>query len=268
MFFAVSKVLTFVFQPSSLAAIALFTGLLLMRKGNSRAGARLAWGGFGYFVICGILPVGNAMVSPLEERFARVAAPGPQDTITGIIILGGFEDGWVTGGRGQLTVNESAERLMEGTRLALRHPAAKIVFTSGVGALWRTGLDATQAVESYFVDAGIARERIVLEGRSRNTAENALYSAEMLRPAPGQRWVIVTSAYHMPRAVGLYRKAGFEVLAYPVDYRTRGPEDVTRLFDRIPAGLQRMDLAVNEWLGLTMYWATGRIDALFPAPGP
>jgi uncharacterized SAM-binding protein YcdF (DUF218 family) len=116
------------------------------------------------------------------------------------------------------------------------------------------------------VEAGIARARILLESKSRNTYENALLTRDLAKPVDGERWFLVTSAYHMPRAIGLFRKAGFNVTAYPVDYRTRGPEDMARIFGRIPQGLMRFDLAVGEWIGLVAYRMLGRIDALFPGP--
>lgn len=265
--FSLSKILGFLAQPSSLIALALLAGLWLMRGGQHRGlGARLAWGSLAALVVCGLLPVGNVLILPLEERFSSVPAPAAGEPLAGIIILGGFEDGWVSAGRGKLAVNESAERLTEGVRLARAHPEAKVVFTGGVGGLFPGGVDATGPVGQYFRDMGVEAGRLVLEGRARNTHENARLTAELVLPVPGERWVLVTSAYHMPRAVGLFRKAGFEVAAYPVDYRTRGAADLLRPFERIPAGLMRLDLAVVEWIGLVAYRMLGRTDALFPAP--
>jgi uncharacterized SAM-binding protein YcdF (DUF218 family) len=269
MSFTLSKVLALVAQPSSLLALLLAAGLVLMQRGRrARLGSWFAWGALAGMVLGGILPLGNVIILPLEQRFAENRAPAPDDKLTGLIILGGFEDGWVSAGRGQLAVNESAERLTEGTRLALKHPEAKVVFTGGVGSLWPGGRDAVGPIAGFLREAGIADSRIILEGRSRNTYENALFTAELLAPKRGERWALVTSAYHMPRAVGVFRKAGFEVAPYPVDYRTRGPDDIWRPFDRIPAGLQRLDLAVNEWLGLVAYRLMGRIDEILPGPEP
>lgn len=267
MSFVASKVAGLLMQPSTLATIALAAGLVLLRRGRRpRLAACLAWGALAYLVVCGFLPVGNVLLLPLEQRFAGVAAPEPGERIAGIVILGGFEDAWVSAGRAGLAVNETAERLTEGLRLAWRHPEAKVVFTGGVGGLWPGGLDATGPVGAFLREAGIAQERIVLEGRSRNTIENARFTADLVKPEAGQRWLLVTSAYHMPRAVGLFRRAGFDVTAYPVDFRTRGPGDVTRPFERIPAGLQRLDLAAGEWVRLIAYRLLGRIDEVLPGP--
>jgi uncharacterized SAM-binding protein YcdF (DUF218 family) len=265
--FPLSKLLALLVQPSSLAVLAILAGLWLTRGGRaSRLGRRLAWGGVLALVVGGLTSVGNLVVLPLEQRFASVPPPTSADRVDGIILLGGFEDGWVSSGRGGLGLNEAAERVTEGLRLALRHPEAKVVFTGGVGTLLAPGVEATEPVARFLADAGIARERLILESRSRNTYENALLTRELVKPAAGERWYLVTSAYHMPRAIGLFRKAGFDVIAYPVDYRTRGPEDALRLFERIPQGLMRLDLGVNEWIGLVTYRALGRIDELFPGP--
>ena len=265
--FVASKVLGFLLQPSNLAAIALMVGLWLTRNASYlRSGKRLAWAGVAYILLAGILPFGNALVLPLEQRFSGAPEPRPDDGYKGIIILGGFENGWVSAGRGRLTVNEAAERITEGARLARQLPKTKVVFTGGSGTFLRPGAEATGPVAAFLEAVGIARDRIVLEGASRNTYENALFTTRLLKPAPRDRWLLVTSAYHIPRAMGVFRKAGFNVIAYPVDYRTRGPEDIWRIFERYWAGLQRMDLAAGEWLGLTYYYLLGRIDT--PLPGP
>lgn len=163
-------------------------------------------------------------------------------------------------------VNEAAERLTEGVRLAKRLSGVPVVFTGGSAGLMVSLPGAARPVGQFLADMGITPERIVIEDRSRNTHENALFTRDLVKPAPGRRWVLVTSAAHMPRSVGVFRKAGFDVIPYPVDYRTRGPEDLLRPFERIPAGLERTDVAAREWIGLVAYWLTGRTDTLFPGP--
>jgi uncharacterized SAM-binding protein YcdF (DUF218 family) len=121
---------------------------------------------------------------------------------------------------------------------------------------------AARVLESF----GIPYGRVLLEDRSRNTVENAVFSKAMAQPKPGERWLLVTSAFHLPRAMGIFRKAGFEVEAYPVDWRTRGWEDALRPFPTMGEGLRRADIAVREWVGLLMYWLTGQSTGLFPGP--
>ena len=228
-------------------------------------GLRLIAVGFAWIVLAGFLPLGNALVLPLEQRFGSREPSLPQTNVTGIIILGGFEDGWVTAGRGGLAVNEAAERLTEGIRAARALPNTKVVFTGGVGALFDDA-EAGASVHQYLIDAGVAPERIIIENASRNTYENAVFTRDLLKPRPEDRWLLVTSAYHMPRAVGIFRQAGFDVIPFPVDFRTRDVGDVWRPFGRIGAGLERADLAAKEWIGLIAYRLTGRSAALFPGP--
>lgn len=267
MFHLASKVFWLFAQPSSLAVILIVAGLVVLAvTRRRRLGSALAWSGLALLLVGGLLPVGNYLVLPLEERFAGAPLPPPNEPVAGIVILGGFEDGWVSGGRAGLAVNEAAERLTEGVRLARRWPDAKVVFTGGVGGLIARGSDAAGPVGDYLRDVGIAQERVVLEPEARNTFENAVFTLRLVEPKAGERWLLVTSAFHMPRSVGVFRKAGFDVTAVPVDYRTRDRRDLIRVFDSVPDGLKRFDLGVREWIGLVAYWLAGRTDRLFPSP--
>jgi uncharacterized SAM-binding protein YcdF (DUF218 family) len=265
MFHIASKVLFFLSQPSNLAVFLIAAGLVIHRFRPSAARWLIA-GGFGWIAIAGFLPLGNALILPLEERFGKHQPVLPAaGSVTGIIVLGGFEDGWVTSGRGGLAVNEAAERLTEAVRIARLLPNTKIVFAGGVGELFG-GLDAGTAVRQYFLDAGIPPERIIIENASRDTYENAIFTRRMLNPTPQDHWLLVTSAYHMPRSVGVFRQAGFNINPFPVDFRTRDVGDLLRPPGSVAAGLQRADLAVKEWIGLIAYRIAGRSSALFPAP--
>lgn len=264
MFFIASKVIFFFIQPSSLAFVALLLGILLVGR-HPKWGRRFLYAGLAMIVFFGFLPTGNMLVLPLEERFGSHVPPIPNEKISGIILLGGFEDGSITRARGGLALNEAAERLTETLRLARALPDARVVFTGGSGSLFG-GKGIGGPVRQFFIDAGIAPERIVIENNSRNTYQNAVFTKALLKPAPQDRWLLVTSAYHMPRSIGVFRKVGFDVIPYPVDFRTRDQGDGFRPFDSIGAGLQRTDLATKEWIGLLAYWISGRSSALFPSP--
>ena len=165
----------------------------------------------------------------------------------------------------QAVLNEAAERLVVVPELARRYPNARVLFSGGTGAL-RSGTAEAKVAARLLENLGVARSRITLEDRSRNTLENAVFSKMIIQPKSGDRWLLVTSAYHMPRAIGVFRKAGFPVEPYPVDWRTRGAEDAVRPFATMSDGLQRTDTAVHEWIGLLVYWLTGRSSELFPGP--
>lgn len=264
MFFIASKIVFFCIQPSSLVFFALLGGTLVLGR-CPRWGRRLLYAGLAGILLFGYLPGGNLLVLPLEERFASRVPAVPREKISGIILLGGFEDISVTRARGGLALNEGAERLTETLRLARVLPDAKIVFTGGSGSLFG-GNGIAGPVRQFFIDAGIAPDRIVIENDSRNTYENAEFTKALLKPTPDDRWLLVTSAYHMPRSIGVFRRVGFDVVPYPVDFRTRDWGDAFRPFDSFAAGLQRTDLAVREWVGLVAYWVSGRSSALFPGP--
>lgn len=264
--FIASKILFFLVQPSNLIVVTLALGFALAGTERwRRGGRRLATFALATLIVAGFLPVGNMLLAPLEEQFGDRQSEIPTDPVAGIILLGGFEDGWVSAGRGGLAVNEAAERLTEGLRLALHLPTAKVVFTGGVGSLFNRE-SVEEPVRRFLMDCGIAEDRIVIESTSRNTRENADFTRDLVKPKAGERWVLVTSAYHMPRSVGVFRKAGFDVVPYPVDFRLRDASDVLRPFSSVPDGWKRIDLAVREWLGLLAYWRNGRIEEFLPGP--
>jgi uncharacterized SAM-binding protein YcdF (DUF218 family) len=264
MFFVVSKVLGFFATPSNLVITIGIIGLLLLPTRFARTGRRLAFASLIVLAIIGLSPLGNVLILPLEDRFPPWnAADGAPD---GIIVLGGAISPDVSAARNEVALNESAERLTVAAELALRYPRARIVFSGGSGALiFGEGTEAEFAAR-VFESFGIPRGRVILEDRSRNTLENAILSKDLARPQPGERWLLVTSAYHMPRAIGIFRKAGFDVEPYPVDWRTRGNADALRPFPTVGDGLRRTDTAVREWAGLAAYWLMGMSSALFPGP--
>jgi uncharacterized SAM-binding protein YcdF (DUF218 family) len=150
-------------------------------------------------------------------------------------------------------------------RLSRVYPQARIVYSGGDGTLRATEGAEAEHVLPLLDLFGIPRERVLLEPLSRNTAENAAFSKELVKPRPGERWLLVTSAQHMPRAIGSFRKAGFDVEAYPTDWHA-DPEYVYWPGIDFVGGLVRLNSASSEWMGLTAYWLTGRTSAFFPAP--
>jgi uncharacterized SAM-binding protein YcdF (DUF218 family) len=264
MFFVLSKVLGFFAAPSNVVVSAGILGLLLLPTRFARVGRRLALTSLVVLAVLGLSPVGNALIIPLEQRFPPWNADGGAPD--GIVVLGGAISGDVSTARNAVALNEAAERATAVAELARRYPAARIVFSGGSAALFFKEDPEAEIALRLFESFGIARERVLLESRSRNTIENALFSKAMARPASGERWLLVTSAFHLPRAVGVFRRAGFDVEPYPVDFRTRGGDDALRPFPTMGEGLRRTDLAVREWVGLPVYWLTGRSSELFPGP--
>jgi uncharacterized SAM-binding protein YcdF (DUF218 family) len=269
MFFYLAKVLWFLLQPSTLIALLIGYGAILIWTGWARWGRRFVTFGALLLLVAGLSPLGNVLILPLEDRFPRTDLDAPPPP-TGFIVLGGAEDRLVGKARKAPALNEAGERLLETAALARKFPEAKISFTGGdAGILYKSDTEARGAA-SLLTALGIAPERLILEDASRDTYENAVFLKKKLEGesalGPGKRWILITSAYHMPRAMGAFRRAGLDVEAWPVDYRTRGPEDRLRPFDKVSEGLRRVDAASREWVGLLSYWASGRSDVLFPAP--
>jgi uncharacterized SAM-binding protein YcdF (DUF218 family) len=181
-------------------------------------------------------------------------------------VLGGSILPDISAARGTIKLDDAAERITATVELARRYPNARIVFSGGTAALMFDQLPEAPFAVKEFEALGVARDRITAEEQSRNTVENAVFSRLVANPKPGERWLLVTSAYHMPRAMAVFRAAGFPVEAYPVDWRTRGPIDLLRLSGSLSEGLARTDTAVHEWVGLVAYRLTGRTNELFPAP--
>lgn len=266
LFFYLSKLLWWFAAPSNLLTAILVVGALLLFTRWSRGGRRLVvLGAFG-LVLCGIAPLGTWLARPLEDRFPSPPADMPAPT--GIIVLGGSMDQLTTAARGQPTIAAAPGRMTEAIALARRFPDARIVFTGGSAEVFRTsGLDEAGAASALFRQLGLAPERLTLERESRNTYENAVLSKALVKPQPGERWLLVTSAWHMPRSVGIFRQAGWPVIAYPTDFETRGTDrELTRPILPMSRGLDLTDRMAREWVGLLAYRVGGRTDALFPAP--
>jgi uncharacterized SAM-binding protein YcdF (DUF218 family) len=264
MFFILSKTAGFLTVPSNLLISMALLGVLLMPTRYARTGRRLVVVAVLAIAGAGWTPLGSALIAPLENRFPQWDdVRGAPD---GVVILGGALGPAMTAARGQPALNESAERITVAAELARRFPDARIVYSGGDGTLSGEGGREAELARPLLESFGIRGQRIVLENASRNTHENAMLTKALVDPKPGERWLLVTSAHHMPRSVGCFRRAGFPVEPYPVDWRTPDGPGVWRPFGTLSGGLARTDVAVREWVGLVAYWLTGRTSELFPGP--
>ena len=261
MFFGLSKILWGVAAPANLLFIAAAAGTVLLWTRWWRFGRRLVALVTLLILAIATLPIGSWILRPLEDRFPMVSALPAH--IDGIVVLGGVVSPVLTEERGTLAVGDAVERLTEFAALARHYPQARLVFTGGTGSLTRQDLKEADVIGPFWRQVGLEDRRIVYENQSRNTYENAVLSRPLA--GPDETWILVTSAFHMPRAVGCFRKAGWTVLPYPVDYKT-GAFTVFDAF-KVAGHLSSLDAAVREWLGLAFYRLTGRTDSLFPGPG-
>ena len=262
MFFYLSKLFWIVVQPINLIGILVFAGIVLGLLRLRRLGLLFSLAGFAVLALGAWSSLGALLLHPLEDRFAR-PDPAPQ-AVAGIIVLGGGFEGGINLVRGGYELNASGDRFVEAAILARRYPQARVVVTGGTGALLLEGEGDGDTAPKLLTALGVAPERLVLEARARNTQENARFTRALVEPRPGETWLLVTSAFHMPRSVGLFRKEGFDVVPWPADYRTAGTETFGFAEDNAMDSLRNLALAIREWIGLAAYRVTGRIDSILP----
>ena len=261
MTFTLSKVLWFIVMPGNALLLGLILGFGLRAVGWRRTGGTfLALASLG-LVMTSVLPTGQ-LLRPLEDRFPIVNRPPAR--VDGIVVLGGSVSLDLSEKRHQVNFGYG-ERLTAFVTLARRYPDAKLVFTGGSGALTLTDFREADVAKRLFGELGMDVSHIIFERESRNTYDNAVFTKKLVNPAAGETWLLVTSAFHMPRAVGCFRRAGWTVLPYPVDYRTTGDDAFGVGFD-LAGGLSALNDAVHEYVGLAAYYLMDRTDALFPGP--
>src|SRR3954469_22941269 len=266
LFFLLSKTIGIMLLPTNfLIGVGLAGALLLATRWES-LGRKLLVASAVLFAICGFSPFGYLVLYPLEQRFPPWdAGQGAPD---GVVVLGGSVDADLSAAHATAVVVAAADRVIAAAALAHRYPNARILFTGGSAGLLSNDAREADHAASLFESLGIARARLLMERRSRNTQENAEFSKAVAAPKEGERWLLVTSAFHMPRSIGLFRKAGFSVEPYPVDWRVGGRADLVTLSNVAVEGLGRTDLAFREWMGLLAYRLTGKIDEMLPGPAP
>ncbi len=259
----ITRIFWLLIQPLSLVALLLVVGLALSWL-KRRWPARLAVGLAALLLIlCSFTSFGYLLITPLENRFVRPPEP---ERIDGIVVLGGAMDSEINGIRGGWELNRSGDRFVETLRLALRHPEARIVIAAGPGALTPDQEPEALAAQRFFLDFGVAPDRLILDQRSRNTEENAQFARELAGETSAQTWLLVTSAFHMPRSAGLFRRANFAVVPWPADYLASGVEGVSLRLDQPAENISVATMALREWTALVGYYLTGRIDELVPGP--
>ncbi|MEW5848831.1 MAG: YdcF family protein [Myxococcota bacterium] len=260
--FVLSKLAWLLLEPAHVLVLLLCVGVVLQWRNRVKAArVTLSVVALG-FLLPSVLPLGRWIAGALEDRFSP---PATEERVDGVVVLGGAVNAALSEARGQVSLNEAAERVTTLVELARRYPDATLVFTGGIGSLRRDFPPEAQVVPRFLAAMGMDPARVIFEDQSRNTHENAVLTFARVRPTTEQRWLLVTSAMHMPRAMGTFRRAGWNVVAYPVDYATDGSAGLRPGFS-VLGGLAELTGALKEVAGLMAYRILGRTDALFPAP--
>tara|TARA_E500000178_G_scaffold85431_1_gene84008 strand:- start:748 stop:1578 length:831 start_codon:yes stop_codon:yes gene_type:complete len=212
-------------------------------------------------LLVGTLPLGEWLIYPLENRFAANAALPMSPA--GVIVLGGAVNPALSDTWGQTEIGDAAERLTAFMYLANLYPDSQLVFTGGSGSITEQAYKEADYTRFLFEQLDMGERAIIYESESRNTAENALHSKTLLNPQAGEEWILITSAFHMPRAVGVFCKVGWPVTPYPVDHYSE-KDELLRVNYRFSGNLRTLETAIREWVGLLAYRITGRTDRLLP----
>jgi uncharacterized SAM-binding protein YcdF (DUF218 family) len=259
MFFIFSKLFWFLITPENWILIGFGALVWMLWRRRVDAARRWAVRAFLLTVCVTFMPVGDFLLAPLENRFP----PSPNlDQVDGIILLGGSEVPALSDHWGIANLSHAGERVLHAVALAHAHPNARVLVTGGSNHIRQiTNAEAHQTARLALA-LGINESRLIVEDRARNTYQNAKYSLPLATPKPGETWVLVTSASHMPRAVGVFCALNWPVTPYPVDQNSGA--FASRIRPDLSANLRNISVGLKEWIGLFAYWASGRTDAVWP----
>lgn len=228
-------------------------GWLLLRAGRVRLGQSLSLVSILACCVVAIFPVGDAFLRPLEKTYPT--QPEVRK-VAGIVVLGGGESDIQSNVWSQPNTGDAGDRFITALYLAHEHPKAIVLFTGGSGRLMG-GVSGAEIAQDIFIGAGLDKSRLILEGASRNTAENAVMSLELVPDNLDGDWLLVTSAFHMRRAVASFCAAGWKnIVPWPTDYRTG--EFADRIGWNFALNLNELNVGVREWIGLAAYSLTRR----------
>ena len=211
----------------------------------------MLWSGLLGMGLLGFEALPSALLKPLENRYS-VPLSATLDQYAGVIVLGGaLEDPQIYQAHGQVPLGDAAERMTVPVALMRQHPEWSLVFSGGEGRLFRTGVSEAELAKVFYQEQGVDLSRAMFESRSRNTHENASQVAAMLGKRCREPWLLVTSAWHMPRSMFEFESLGCNVTAYPVDFRTGEATSLTEY--SMARSLLLWQMALHEWLGLLTF---------------
>ncbi|UCD67404.1 MAG: YdcF family protein [Betaproteobacteria bacterium] len=262
LFFWLSKVAWTIISPDSLLLILILLSTALLFVGKTRSAKKLLAAISAILLVIASLPLHNLLLYPLETRFET--NPELPESLTGIIVLSGGEKAYLSSLWEQVELGPAAERNLAFLALAKQYPKAKLVFTGGSGTLTKQAYKGADVAKTLFQQQGLDLDRVVFESQSRNTYENALFTKRLIQPGRNENWLLITTAWHMPRSVGIFCKQQWPVIPYPVDHTT-APGDLLSLRLALAEHLRDLKTAMQEWTGLLAYYLTGKTTSLLPS---
>ena len=268
LFFWISKLAWKLIAPDIVLLLLILLGCALLFLGKERVAKKVLAASCVLLIIVSLIPLYRVMLHPLETRFPT-NPPLPQH-LDGIVVLSGSEDPYLSSRWNQAIVGGTAERNLTFLAMARKYPEARLVFSGGASSLSQTGQEykAADVAKKMFYDQGLDLDRVTFERESRNTFENAALTKKLVQPGEGEQWLLITTAWHMPRAIGIFCKQAWPMIPYPVDHATapewRDSLHLSLNFS-LAGNLRNLNIATREWIGLSAYYLTGKTTELFPA---
>jgi uncharacterized SAM-binding protein YcdF (DUF218 family) len=261
MSFTQNDLIWFLLQPSSLIFWLLVLGFVFLLLRWNALGRGLIGLTLVLATLPALFPIMEMLAKPLEDHFGQ---PNPlPNTIDGILVLGGSVDWPISQSRGIMNLNKAGERMFAVSTLAEHYPTAKLVFTGLFEEVIPNELSMAAQSKTFLSGPEFQNRSVTFIGAARSTYEEALLSIQTVQPQTGERWLLVTSAYHMPRAIGVFKTQGWTLIPYPVDYQSTGKLEFKPTFN-VFGGLVDLDDLAREWGALFIYKRLGRIEKMFP----
>lgn len=255
-FFYLSKILWNFVIPGNFFVLLFFAATILLWTRHARIAKKMLFTISVLTILVAIVPLGNIMLHPLEQEFK--INPNLPNKIDGIIVLSGSISAKSTSLLGQVQVNEQIERDLMFISLAYEHPNAKLLYTGGSSSLTDQQFKGANAGKKFLKSQRFEINKVLFESSSRNTYESAVISKKIIKPKKDENWILITTAWHMPRSVGVFKKVGWEVIPYPVDYKTNS-ENIYDFSFNFSEKLLKLEVGFKEWLGLLAYSLTNKI---------
>ena len=257
MSFYLSKILWLIVNPFNIFIfINLFT-MFLYFINFKRLSLIIYLINFIFIALISFLPIGSYLTYIIEKEF-HTNTKFPEQ-VDGILILGGASNPLLFKEFDQISLNGSAERLVESVMIIRKFEKAKVIFSGGSGIVNRSDLGHSQVAKLFYKKIGADISKIFFEDKSRNTHENIIYSKKIAKPKKNENWLLITSAFHMKRALLIAEKNNWKLIPYAVDFKN------VKEFKLIPnlnllSNLNSFQSGLHEWLGLVSYYLMGRTE--------
>ena len=259
MTFYLSKIFWFFFNPFNLIIFIFIFGLFFYKLKKFFLAKSFYYLSIGFFLIFAVLPIGPYLTYLLEKDFHETNYY--PDKLDGILILSGATNPFLTKEYDQINLGDGAERLLESYFLIKKFPNVKIIFSGGAAYLGYPEITDSSAAKKFYKDMGLDIRKIYFENKSRNTFENILLSKNYAKPKQNENWLLISSAFHLRRAMNVADKLDWNLIAYPTDFR-QSKKFIFTFSVNLFYNLSQSNLAFREWLGLVYYYLSNKTSKI------